>query len=102
MVKVDQNIKTSKVNKTPPAARSSEEDFCRFHPFMDQGSSPIRMWYHNCDDEGSLDFFTDFETATEDKKVVGKLKEGHDSGAYIVSTKLRHYYIITYLILTKI
>ena len=55
---------------------------------MDQGSSPIKMWYHNCDDEGTLAPFTDFDRKTVESQVAGELKEGHESGAYVVSINL--------------
>jgi len=72
-------------NKLDMSQRSSEKNFCRFSPFLDKGSSPIKMWYQNCDDEGSLTSFTDFEKSTDiaENKVLGKLKEDAESGVYV-------------------
>jgi len=48
------------------------------------GSSAIKMWYKNCDDEGQFTLYDNFETSTMSNGYVkGELPADNESGAYI-------------------
>merc|ERR1711933_34184 len=66
-----------------PRAANEEPQFCEFDPVGNLGSSAIKMWYKNCDDEGQFTLYDNFERSTEIGYVKGKLPADEEAGAYI-------------------
>ena len=75
-----------------PRAANEEPQFCEFDPVGNLGSSAIKMWYKDCDDEGQFTLYENFETSTMTNGYVkGELSADKESGAYIVSFQLIYY-----------
>jgi len=67
------------------SARAGETlEFCEFEQVGNLGASALKMWYHNCDDEGQFTLFNHFDTTTKGDYVHGEIiPDKEETGAYI-------------------